>query len=129
MGLRAASIRARDIVVVSGVAGSIGHLAGAMARGVFGAKVIGVDLKDKCSALRALGHEHYADILLDAPGSTTGSAWADFSASLLRACAQLRCDGTLARAADALIVCANSPSAFDNMQDYVCDGGRISCVG
>ncbi|KAB2568668.1 alcohol dehydrogenase, partial [Lasiodiplodia theobromae] len=41
--LRRAGVRPGDVVVVVGVAGAIGHLAGMMARRVFGAKVVGVD--------------------------------------------------------------------------------------
>ncbi|KAF4545247.1 alcohol dehydrogenase [Lasiodiplodia theobromae] len=129
--LRAARVHAGSIVVVAGVAGAIGHLAGAMARRVFGARVVGIDLGWKCDLLRQKQHhEQYADVLLDAAAAAaTGQEWSDFEARLVRACTRLRPDKALARAADAVVVCASSESAFQNLDKYVCDGGRIVCVG
>ncbi|KAK0642337.1 alcohol dehydrogenase [Lasiodiplodia hormozganensis] len=128
--LRAARVRAGSVVVVAGVAGAIGHLAGAMARRVFGARVVGIDLGWKCDLLRQKQHhEQYADVLLDAAAAATGRDWSDFEARLVRACTRLRPDKALARAADAVVVCASSESAFQNLDKYVCDGGRIVCVG
>lgn len=128
--LRAARVAAGSIVVVAGVAGAIGHLAGAMARRVFGARVVGIDLGWKCDLLRQQkGHEQYADVLLDAVAAATGQEWSDLEARLVRACTRLRPDKALARAADAVVVCASSESAFQNLDKYVCDGGRIVCVG
>ncbi|KAL1614292.1 hypothetical protein SLS54_009859 [Diplodia seriata] len=124
------------VVVVSGVGGAIGHLAGAMARRVFGARVVGVDVGPKCDVLRAMagldqGH-YYADVLLDAPAceATGDQAWTDFAGELGKACAALRGDHEeTPRMADAVVVCAGEPDAFRNLDGYVCDGGRIVCVG
>ncbi|KAL0253004.1 hypothetical protein SLS55_010675 [Diplodia seriata] len=144
MALRAAGIvdgagggggGGKVVVVVSGVGGAIGHLAGAMARRVFGARVVGVDVGPKCDVLRAMAGldqagDYYADVLLDAPREATGEAWTDFAAELGKACTALRGDREeTPRMADALVVCAGEPDAFRNLDGYVCDGGRIVCVG
>ncbi|KAJ3548887.1 hypothetical protein NM208_g791 [Fusarium decemcellulare] len=129
MALRAARPSPGSIVVVSGVAGSIGHMVGAMALHIFGARVIGVDHGWKNEILATKHDNEFADTLLDAPSSTEGKDWATFIASLIRSCSQLRHAQGTARAADCLIICANKESAFKNMEDYVCDGGRIVCSG
>lgn len=127
--LKAAHIAAGSVVVVTGVGGAIGHLAGAMARRVFGARVVGIDLGWKCDILQEKGHEQYADILLGTPPSFTGQEWTDFEVGLVQACTRLRADKATPRAADAAVVCASSESAFQNLDKYVCDGGQIVCVG
>lgn len=128
--LYAARLTEGSIVVVSGIAGGIGHMVGAMARAVFGAKVIGIDFAYKNEALVLAGaHTHVADRLLPAPASTQGQPWAEFQAALVQVSMQLREGQGTRRAADRLIICANKESAFQHMGDYVCDGGRIVCSG
>ncbi|KAH6652256.1 hypothetical protein BKA67DRAFT_648140 [Truncatella angustata] len=118
--LRAANIGAIDVVIVSGVAGSISHLAEHIARSVIRAKVISINAV----------YERHADVLLNVPQTSNpqGSDWADFLTSVRIACSQLRRDQTMHRAADAVIICTNAPSAFDNLEDCVCDRGTIVYV-
>ncbi|KAL5610611.1 hypothetical protein FOBRF1_006728 [Fusarium oxysporum] len=129
MALKAARLSPESVVVVNGVAGSIGHMVGAIARRVFGAKVIGVDYGWKNDILTAEHNREFADMLLEPPSSTSGKEWTGFITSLTQSCIQLRNWKGTARAADCLIICANRESAFRNMEDYVCDGGRIVCSG
>ncbi|KKY14259.1 putative alcohol dehydrogenase [Diplodia seriata] len=54
----AAAAGGKVVVVVSGVGGAIGHLAGAMARRVFGARVVGIDVGPKRPVGRAASRSH-----------------------------------------------------------------------
>ncbi|KAH7123494.1 chaperonin 10-like protein [Dactylonectria estremocensis] len=124
--LKEADACAKEVVVVIGIAGGIGHLIGAIAKQVRGARVIGTDLASKLDSLR---HSHVADALLEAPRVSSSDARTSFQARLVKTCRKLRGDRTLARAADIVIVAASTGAAFENLEDYVCDGGRIVCVG
>lgn len=127
--MRAAKASLGDVVIVVGVAGAIGHLTGAIAKQVFGARVIGIDLKSKIDVLQSQDHGDYSDILLGAPETDMGHAWSDFHSMLMQSCDKLRRNHGLRRAAEAVIVASSSFSAFRRLDEYVCDGGRIVCVG
>lgn len=126
--LKEVDVRAGQVVVVIGIAGAIGHLAGAIAKQIRGAKVIGTDLASKLDSLDA---SHFADVLLNAPPQAPAGcdARTSFKARLLEACSKLRGDKTMARVADVVLVAASTGAAFQNLEDYVCDGGKIICVG
>lgn len=127
--IRAARLTRGSIVVVSGIAGAIGHMVGVMARVVYGAKVIGIDHAWKNKILARSSVAGVADYLLDAPSNTQGQTWHDFRTALIQVSMQLRDGRGTRRAADRLIICASKEPAFRNMEDYVCDGGRIVCSG
>ncbi|KAH7131320.1 chaperonin 10-like protein [Dactylonectria macrodidyma] len=124
--LKEADVRAEEVVVVIGIAGAIGHLTGAIAKQIRGAKVIGTDLASKLDSLPA---SHVADVLLEAPQVSSCDARTNFQTRLVETCGKLRGEKTIARAADVVIVAASTGAAFQNLEDYVCDGGRIVCVG
>jgi propanol-preferring alcohol dehydrogenase len=124
--IKQANVSAGDVVVVIGVAGAIGHLTGAIAKQIRGAKVIGTDLASKVDSL---AFSHCVDVLLDAPQAFTDDTRACFKAQLLETCGKLRGDGSMTRGADVAIVSASTGAAFQNLEDYICDGGRIVCVG
>lgn len=125
--LREAKIKAGDVVVVVGIAGAIGHLTGAIAKHVMGAKVIGVDLAWKIDLL-ADHAERYADRLVAASDGTEQSCHRLFT-QLLEACKDLRPGRGPMRAAESVIISASKPEAFARLDQYVCDGGSIVCVG
>lgn len=129
VSVRSAKVGLGDVVIVVGVAGAIGHLTGAIAKQVFGARVIGIDLQSKIDVVRLQDHGDYSDILLSAPETDSGDAWADFHSMLMQSCEKLRRNHSLQRAAEAVIVASSSFSAFRRLDEYVCDGGRIVCVG
>ncbi|KAI2985492.1 hypothetical protein CBS147344_6132 [Aspergillus niger] len=131
MSLRSASICRGDVVIVVGAMGAIGHLTAMMAKELLGAKVIGVDLPAKVDRVSSQETDRYCDVLLAAPESHEGSVWDEFHAALLLVCAQLRGKqaGDVTRAAEAFIVTSSSITAFQRLDEYVCDGGRIVCAG
>ncbi|KAJ5748416.1 GroES-like protein [Penicillium nucicola] len=128
MSLRAAKVKPGDVVVVVGVAGAIGHMTGAIAKHVLRARVIGIDVRFKVEPLPH-GYSDYSDILLSAVEAVDSHSWSEFQARLLDACELLRHDKSLQRKAEAVIIASSSFSAFQQLDDYVCDGGRIVCVG
>lgn len=125
--LRSASTRAGHVVVVVGIPGAIGHLIGAIAKQVLGAKVIGVDLGWKINSL-LVGFDHFGDAFLPASDGTE-EGWSSFKTAMLRATAHLRKGDGLSRGADAVLVSSSTASAFTKLNEYVCDGGSIVCVG
>lgn len=130
MALRAAKLTANMVVVVVGVAGSIGNYTATMAKGIFGARVIGVDVAWKVEELRRRGCDNYADILLAGPSDEEDTdAVSSLKTAILHGCAELRPQHAMARAADAVIVTASSATAFRRLESYVCDGGWIVCSG
>ncbi|GJC90827.1 hypothetical protein ColLi_13665 [Colletotrichum liriopes] len=130
MAIRAVKIRAQDVVVVVGVGGAIGQYATSIARNVYGAKVIGINMGSKVAAMEKDGYSEYVDVLLPAPADNASpDSWDLFVRSILECCTHLRPDKSIKRAADALIVAASSAAAFRNLEDYVCDGGWIVCSG
>lgn len=124
--LRAADPLPNDVVVVVGVAGSIGHLAGMMARHVFRAKVVGVDWAWKETA--SVSDAGAFDVFVPAP-SSNGRPPGSFRGRIEAACAELRGSASSAGLADAVIVTAGSAAAFENLPAYVRVGGSITCVG
>ncbi|KGO47640.1 Alcohol dehydrogenase superfamily, zinc-type [Penicillium expansum] len=129
VSVRAAKPSLGDVVIVVGVAGAIGHLTGAIAKQIFGARVIGIDLKSKIDVIQSQDYGDYSDILLSAPETNAGDAWSDFHSMLMQSCEKLRRNYGLRRAAEAVIVASSSFSAFQRLDEYVYDGGRIVCVG
>lgn len=126
--MKAAKLRPGDVVIVTGIAGAIGHLTGAIAKKVFQARVIGIDLASKVGALPQ-DWDDYSDIRLGSPEVNHDADWAKFQSILLAACQKLRGDHCLDHAAEAVIVTSSSFSSFHRLDRYVCDGGKIVCVG
>lgn len=126
--LRNAQTRPGDVVAIVGVLGAIGHLAGAIAKHVFGARVIGIDLKRKIDKL-PVESEHFGDIFIAAPQEGEPRQLGIFCRDLRDACSKLRVNTETARLADSLIACGSTGSSFSNLDEYVCDGGSIVCVG
>lgn len=127
---KAANIRPRDTVVVVGAMGGIGHLVGQMAKHVFGAKVVGVDLAVKVEATSSEDHSYCCDRLLPSPTSADDPrSWDEFQERLRETYAELNGDDSEFLGADSVIVTASSASAFNRLDTYVRDGGSIICVG
>ncbi|KAK0371142.1 hypothetical protein CLIM01_11498 [Colletotrichum limetticola] len=124
--LKAATPAPGDVIVVSGVCGGIGHLAGIMARNVFGAKVIGIDLPWKVEALGSRAADVFAEFIA-APFNA--SERIEVMERIADACARLRPVGEARRGADSVLVTSGDESAFEGLIDYVCDGGLVICVG
>ncbi|KAK1846838.1 hypothetical protein CCHR01_10524 [Colletotrichum chrysophilum] len=124
--LKSANPSPGDVVIVSGVCGGIGHLAGMMARNVFKAKVIGIDLAWKAEALGSRAADTF-DEFIAAPDQATD--WDEFRRSISDACQRLRNAKEARRNADYLIVTSGCETAFEGLIDYVCDGGSVICVG
>ncbi|TPR10367.1 Sugar (and other) transporter family protein [Aspergillus niger] len=128
--LRTAAPRPGDVVLVSGVLGAIGHLVGMIAKKVYGARVVGVDLGWKWNRLNAVPQMIEA---ISGDGCVGFDLSQDrFLRQLERACAQLREEEvtfTPAGRADSVIVCASSAAAFQRLEDLVRDGGSIIIVG
>ncbi|SPO07214.1 uncharacterized protein DNG_09908 [Cephalotrichum gorgonifer] len=130
--IRASNCRPGDVALIIGVAGGIGHLVGMMAKRVFGLKVIGIDRKWKIDTLQAEQRAQVADVFLPTPGECVereSNGLYGFKSALLSACTQLRGDSQLSRYAETVIVTASEFSAFQNLEEYACDGGSIVCVG
>ncbi|KAE9574697.1 Alcohol dehydrogenase 2 [Colletotrichum fructicola] len=124
--LKSANPSPGDVVIVSGVCGGIGHLAGMMARTVFKAKVIGLDLAWKAEALGSRAADTF-DEFIAAPDQATD--WDEFQRSISDACQRLRNSKEARRNADYLVVTSGCEAAFEGLIDYVCDGGSVICVG
>jgi propanol-preferring alcohol dehydrogenase len=130
MAVRAARLNAQSVVVVVGTGGAIGNYAATIAKNVFGAKVIGVDIESKIATLKAQDHQAYADVLLAAPADHADvETRAIFHHSLVESCTLVRSNKSTQRAADAVIVAASTAAAFRQLERYVCDGGFIVCSG
>lgn len=146
--LRTAAPRPGDVVLVSGVLGAIGHLVGMIAKKVYGARVVGVDLGWKWNRLNAVPQmieaisgdgcvgfdvSQVCDAFVPACECPLDQLSQDrFLRQLERACAQLREEEvtfTPAGRADSVIVCASSAAAFQRLEDLVRDGGSIIIVG
>ncbi|PYI07734.1 GroES-like protein [Aspergillus sclerotiicarbonarius CBS 121057] len=126
--LRAARLHPDDVVIVLGIAGAIGHLTGAIAKHVLRARVIGIDFGSKIDLL-SQDLDDYADVLLSMPEVDDEQTWSDFLAQLLQSCEKLRGGQGVSRMAESVIVSGSTFSAFRRLEQYVCDGGRIVCVG
>lgn len=123
--LRAAKPRTHGVIVVFGIAGSIGHLVGLMAKNIYGAKVIGVDVEGK-SRDRIFEKGDICDRFVVFPEDSEQET---FQGTILKHCENLRGQKTVLQGADSLIVCANRMSGFKDLTRYVCDGGSIIIVG
>lgn len=128
VALKEAPPRAGDVVIVIGIAGAIGHLTGGIAKQVFGAKVIGIDLGWKIDSLESQASE-FADLLFQAPPEDDEEAKSKLFSDLIDASTRLRHAHGLRRGAQSVIVAASTAGAFTDLHRYVCDGGKIICVG
>ncbi|KAL2797853.1 chaperonin 10-like protein [Aspergillus keveii] len=124
--LRAAQLRPQAVIVVFGIAGSIGHLVGLMAKHIYGAKVIGVDVASKAGERMVKTGDVCARFL---PAPRHPEQEKAFQQSILKLCEELRGHTNVLTGADSAIVCANRVSAFNNLTSYVCDGASIIIVG
>ncbi|KAF4843388.1 Alcohol dehydrogenase 1 [Colletotrichum siamense] len=97
-----------------------------MARNVFKAKVIGIDLAWKAEALGSRAADTF-DEFIAAPDQATD--WDEFQRSISDACQRLRNAKEARRNADYLVVTSGCETAFEGLIDYVCDGGSVICVG
>ncbi|RAH69840.1 GroES-like protein [Aspergillus aculeatinus CBS 121060] len=124
--LRKLSPSPGDVVVISGIAGAIGHLAGQIARKVYKAKVIGVDLPEK---QRGLGPRSSGCYDAFVPANRNSEGTTSFLEGLSRACSELRGPEVPPAMADGVIVTAGSTAAYTNLIEYLREGGAIVCVG
>ncbi|ETS82433.1 hypothetical protein PFICI_04309 [Pestalotiopsis fici W106-1] len=122
-------IHAGDVVVVVGVLGGIGHLVGQIAKRVFGAKVIGVDIEEKVTTAIGEKYGHCYDRLLASPYLADAPSWEAFVQNLHDVCKDLRGNKFDHNRADSVIVTASRYEAFHGLDSYVRDGGSITCVG
>ncbi|EQB49237.1 hypothetical protein CGLO_11439 [Colletotrichum gloeosporioides Cg-14] len=97
-----------------------------MARNVFKAKVIGIDLAWKAEALGSRAADTF-DEFIAAPDQAID--WNEFQRSISDACQRLRNAKEARRNADYLVVTSGCETAFEGLIDYVCDGGSVICVG
>ncbi|GAW24376.1 hypothetical protein ANO14919_139600 [Xylariales sp. No.14919] len=124
--LRKAGIRPNDVVVVIGIGGQIGYLAGVMARRVYSARVVGIDIASKANSPTI---SEACDVYLPSP-TEGGTHMSDEFQSLLQStCTKLRADPNLPRGADAVIAAGSSVDSYRDLPSYVCDGGSIGFVG
>ncbi|EEU48280.1 uncharacterized protein NECHADRAFT_75684 [Fusarium vanettenii 77-13-4] len=128
MALKGAEVGPEHVVVVVGVAGAIGNMAGMMAKQVRHAKVIGIDLSNKIIRLPP-NSDQFGDIFLSAPLTADVESRVEHANAVIEACRKLRGGRGVLRGADSVIICGSTPEAFRSVHDYVCDGGRIICVG
>ncbi|RSM18686.1 hypothetical protein CDV31_002406 [Fusarium ambrosium] len=128
MALKGAKVGPEHVIVVVGVAGGIGNMVGMMAKQVRHAKVIGIDLSHKIDQLPPSSNQ-FGDIFLSAPTAVDAESRVEHANAIIEACRKLRGDSGVLRGADSVIICGSTPDAFRNVHYYVCDGGRIVCVG
>ena len=129
--LRAANVQTNDVLVITGICGGIGHLAGMMAKSVFGARVIGVDWAGKEKLFSSEACRIYDKFVPVVKGSIEENNLGGVSqAELLSACAELRGSSVIeSYLSDAVIVTASSSIGLGGFPDYVRDGGSIVFVG
>ncbi|KAI1442707.1 GroES-like protein [Annulohypoxylon stygium] len=128
--LKAANPKAGDVVVVIGIGGAIGGLMGLIAKHVYAAKVISVDVSSKAGdpSLNIKTDNAVCDVFLAAPEAEAEER--KFASELMQACRRLRGPNEVFdHAADSLICCSNRIAGFKNLVDYVCDGGTIIING
>ncbi|RTE72057.1 hypothetical protein BHE90_013537 [Fusarium euwallaceae] len=128
MALKGAKVGPEHVIVVVGMAGGIGNMVGMMAKQVRHAKVIGIDLSHKINRLPS-SSDQFGDIFLSAPNTVDAESRVEHANAIIEACRKLRGGSGVLRGADSVIICGSTPEAFRNVHDYVCDGGRIVCVG
>lgn len=124
--LQKLSPRADDVVVVSGVCGSIGHMAGLMAKSIYHAKVIGVDTEGKAVSLG----ERMADVMDAFVAALHDESGAEvFERAIRQACVRLRGDAAGDYGADSSVIASSEPGGFSRMTYYIKDGGSIMLLG
>ncbi|RSL59611.1 hypothetical protein CEP51_013897 [Fusarium floridanum] len=124
--LKKAALRPGDVVVILGIGGQIGYLAGLMAKKVFRARVIGVDLAMK-GDFPSVAEASDRFIPLDGDDCLAGQP--DLTSPIVSACTELRGDGLYPRKANAVIAASNTIASFQNLPSFVCDGGSIILIG
>ncbi|KAL1604796.1 hypothetical protein SLS60_004336 [Paraconiothyrium brasiliense] len=123
--LRESNIRKNDVVLIWGIGGGIGHLAGMMARKIFGASVIGVDHADKILELEASTRHQLCDNFVAASkilGNNDG-----FAAQVYKTCIGLRGGRFEPKQPDVIIVAASSEEPY-RWINLVRDGGIVACL-
>lgn len=128
MALKGAEVGPEQVVVVVGVAGGIGNMVGMMAKQIRHAKVIGIDFSNKITRLSP-NSDQFGDIFLSAPLTEDAESKVAHANVVIEACRKLRGGRGVLRGADSVIICGSTAEAFRNVHEYVCDGGRIVCVG
>ncbi|KAJ5578460.1 uncharacterized protein N7459_007424 [Penicillium hispanicum] len=129
--VEAASLQPGDLIMVSGIFGAIGHLVGMLAKAVFHAKVIGVDLEWKeASAPVWFDKSKVYDWFVPAQGAgdSSGTIYRD----MLRAACKKARPGQFSSGVempDAVIIATSSASAYQDLHKCVRDGGSVICVG
>ena len=123
--LRESNIRPNDVVLIFGVAGGIGHLAGMIARKIFGALVIGVDRAEKVEAFAGSVSLELFDTFIAAPESLADNA--TFAAKVTKACIDLRGGCIEPKHPDAIIMAASSEEPY-RWISLVRDGGTVACL-
>lgn len=129
--LRGAQTQSGDVLLVVGVAGGIGHLVGTMAKNTLGLRVIGVDKQSKLETLTAEQARRISHVLIPAPEEDVDNQVGSrrFKDALLEACTSLRGGIGVPRGAETVIVAGSEMGAFRHLEDYVCDGGQVICLG
>jgi len=97
-----------------------------MAKHIYGARVIGVDVESKARD-RMVKDGDVCDRFLPAPGNPEQEK--AFQQSILKLCEDLRGHKNVLIGADSAIICANRASGYNNLTSYVCDGAAIIIVG
>lgn len=123
--LRESNLRRNDVVLIFGIAGAIGHLAGMIARKIFGVMVIGVDRAEKVEALLGSATDDLFDVLIAAPEGLNDDA--TFAAKVNKACTDLRGGCMELKQPDAIIMAASSEEPY-RWANLVRDGGIVACL-
>lgn len=123
--LREANVRKDDVVLVFGVGGGIGHLAGMIAKKIFGARVVGVDRGDKAEALKKYAAHDIYDLFVAAPESLKDND--AFPAEIYKACASLRGGCSDLTQPDAIVMAASSEDSY-RWANLVRDKGVVACL-
>lgn len=123
--LRESNVRQNDVVLIFGVAGAIGHLAGMIARKIFGALVVGVDRAEKVEALAGSAADELFDTFVAAPEGLNDDA--SFATKVNKACTDLRDGCVEPKQPDAIIMAASSEEPY-RWANLVRDGGTVACL-
>ncbi|KAK9235284.1 chaperonin 10-like protein [Lipomyces kononenkoae] len=121
--IRRSEIQPNDVIIIIGITGAIGHLAGLIAKHVYKAKVIGVDWAWKASAMSGGDvYDKFVATPVDAPSCS------EFAKIIDSACAEIRGPSPVQLRANAVLVTISHFAAFDRVTDFVCDGGSVICT-